>query len=207
MNEPFRRHAAGFVNDAGVLPGLPVRSHRRSRPLEERLKDWSDSRLTEAIRASDVGAFQALYYRYYEPLYQFLWHKTRSTEQVKDYIQELFTRVWIKRSRLNPDFSIRAYLYRIASNMVIDQIRKNASERTYRLHVHRNTARDTDSLDERITIQQAVEDLPEKLRLVFILSRYQGLKYTEIAEVCGISIKTVESRMSHALRRLRIELR
>ena len=58
-----------------------------------------------------------------------------------------------------------------------------------------------------MTIRKAINDLPEKYRNVFVLSRYQGLTYAEIAAACNISIKTVESRMSQALRILRKELK
>ena len=166
-------------------------------------KKEPDDVIVRAIRESNGEAFRTLYYRYYEPLYRFVWHRIRSEEKSKDFLQEIFTRVWITRDRLDPERSVKAYFYRIANNIIIDYIRKSASEKSYRRNVHRKQASVDHSYDLRISMEEAVNALPERIRSVFILSRYEGLKYREIAEVCEISVKTVESRMSQALKQLR----
>ena len=174
------------------------------------MKDYqtcSDAEIAQAIRLSDEVAFKTLYFRYYEPLHRFLWYRLRSTEQASDYLQEVFMRFWEHRSRLDPSRSVKSYLYRIAHNLVIDHLRKASSVRAYRLELLKRDVAAEEDLDAKISIRSAVEDLPERLRTVFILSRYQGLKYAEIAEICRISVKTVESRMSKALGRLRQVLR
>jgi len=169
--------------------------------------DLPDHKLTRAIKASNVTAFEALYFRYYGSLYRFMWHRTYSVETTKDFIQEIFTRLWQNRRNLDTKKSIKAYLYQIANHLVIDHLRKTTSKRSYLSDLAR---KDRDSQDSDVEAQTSVAialgKLPEKLRTVFILSRYEGLQYTEIAEVCGISVKTVESWMSQALRLLREEL-
>jgi len=166
-----------------------------------------DKDLAAGVRDSDTAAFKTLYHRYYDALYQFLYSKCRSSELSKDLIQEVFTRIWQTRDRIKPEQSIKAYLYRIANNLTIDHIRKKVRERNYRTEVLKQGKQAGRDLALAITIQKAIDKLPDKYRAVFLMSRYQGLTYAEIAEVCQISIKTVESRMSRALQTLRKELR
>ena len=151
----------------------------------------SDSKLAEAIRASDGAAFKTLFFRYYDPLYYFLCQRIRSSDLAQDFVQEVFTRVW------------QAYLYRIAHNLVVDYLRKRSSHKQYQSELYHRTASVEGSWDTKLSVQDAISQLPEKLLTVFVLSRYQGLTYHEIAEACQISVKTVESRISQALRLLR----
>jgi RNA polymerase sigma-70 factor (ECF subfamily) len=171
------------------------------------INDIPDKDLAAGVRDADTAAFKTLYYRYYDALYQFLYSKCRSAELSKDLIQEVFTRIWQTRERINPEQSIKAYLYRIANNLTIDHVRKKIRERNYRKEVTKQGKQEGPDLELAITIKKAVDNLPEKYRIVFVMSRYQGLTYAEIAEACQISIKTVESRMSHALQTLRRVLR
>ncbi|MGE5846974.1 MAG: RNA polymerase sigma factor, partial [Ignavibacteria bacterium] len=95
---------------------------------------------------------------------------------------------------LNPQKSIKAYLYKSLINSIIDQ-KKLSSSKNISLDKIKNTA-DEISLENNIDIRNAVNKLPEKLKAVYILSRIEGYKYSEIAEICSISVKTVEKRMS-----------
>jgi len=171
------------------------------------LKDYSslsDEEITEAIRSSDTKAFQTLYYRYYESLYRFLWIRSRSVELSKDFVQEVYTRVWQKRLHLDKKKSIKAFLYRIANNLLIDHFRKKGYEKKYLSDLTvSGSSSYQDPLEMKTMIESGIDELPEKIREVLILSRFQGLSYREIAKVCHISVKTVEARMSQALKRLR----
>jgi RNA polymerase sigma-70 factor (ECF subfamily) len=167
-----------------------------------------DAELAQAIKASDHIAFKALYYRYFEALFRFLWRQTSDEELAKDLLQEIFSRVWKNRGNLDPQQSIKSYLYRIGHNLVIDHRRQSthkpehleddpASEPVY-------SAEENFDLHEKI--QAAIASLPEPVRLVFTMNRFDGIKYAEIAATLGISIKTVEARMSKALAILREKL-
>ena len=165
---------------------------------------YSDEQLVESIKNSDVDAFKSLYYRYYKNLYHFLCMRTNSLESAKDLVQEIFARLWQNRRNLSKKKSIKAYLFRIANNLVIDSYRKKSSQQKVMSESKKNI---TDNSLESITaIKLAIDKLPEKLRNVFILSRYHGFKYSEIAQICKISVKTVESRISQAFKILREEL-
>ena len=169
--------------------------------------DSSDAELVRAIKSEDAAAFKALYFRYHDALYRFLWQRTHSVDLSKDFLQEVFTRLWQNRRNLDPAQSVKAYVYRIANNLVIDALRKNAYKKSYLSRLsHRTRTSSEESIEVETSIRIALNNLPEKLRTVFMMSRYEGLTYSEIAETCRISVKTVESRMSRALQRLREEL-
>lgn len=165
---------------------------------------YSDAELMNAIKDSDLSAFKVMYYRYYERLHRFVWIRTRSVECAEDLTQEVFTRLWEIRQRHTIHKSLKAYLYRMASNLIVDYYRRKTHDSKY---VSKQKARyrsaSDDSEELRIDIEFAIDRLPENLRAAFILSRFEGLTYAEIARVCRISIKTVESRIGKALRFLR----
>ncbi|MGE5805882.1 MAG: RNA polymerase sigma factor [Ignavibacteria bacterium] len=162
-------------------------------PLQTNVPE--DSELTRLIKEGNEEAFKNLFCKYFKVLVRYAWYRTNSIELSRDLVQEIFFNVWIKRNLLNPQKSIKAYLYKSLINSIIDQ-KKLSSSKNISLDKIKNTA-DEISLENNIDIRNAVNKLPEKLKTVYILSRIEGYKYTEIAELCNISVKTVEKRMSH----------
>ena len=164
----------------------------------------TDSQLTEAIRNNDQLAFKDLFYKYYPKLFRFAEVHIQSKDLACDLVQEVFFRVWNKREKLNPKKSIQAYLYKILNNLIINH-HKLASSKTISLenNLNRNAFRTDSTIETEIDIQLALDKLPNKLKSVFVLTKVDGLKYEEVAEICGISIKAVEKRMTKALRILK----
>jgi RNA polymerase sigma-70 factor, ECF subfamily len=166
----------------------------------------SDREIAQAIKNSDAAAFKALHSRYYESLYRYFWLRVHCPHCCRDLIQELFVRIWKNRQQLEPDKSLRGYIYHIANNLIIDYIRKKSREKGMLRNYANEMAHPVENVYDQNDIARAIGALPENLRLTFILSRHQGLKYAEIAQACNVSVKTVESRMGRALRILRHEL-
>ena len=169
---------------------------------------FTDGQLAEAIKKSDPRAFKTLYYRYYERLFQFLWLRTRSEELSKDLIQEVFSRVWNKRENLDPGQSIKAYLYRISNNLMINHFQHQKVENRYLNNLDADSfiTNPDENFELREKISREIENLPEKPRTVFMMHRFENFSYKEIAQTLEISIKTVEKRMSEALKILRQRL-
>ncbi len=167
-----------------------------------------DSQLVHAIRRSDAGAFKALYDRYYDRLLRFVWLKIRDEEIIKDLVQEVFLRIWNGRENLDPSCSTKAYLFSVAQNLSIDFLRRKRFENSYLSEQSSRTlhAEPDASFELRDKIAHALACVPDDQRSVFVLSRYEGLTYPQIATALNISIKTVESRMSKTLRFLREQL-
>ena len=169
------------------------------------ISDYSseDKNLTEGILQNNHQAFKTLYYKYYHSLYRFAFYRLRSRDITCDLIQDLFYTLWLKRKTLNPEKSIKAYLYKSLLNSIINY--KNLFF-TKHSSLEENNEPDVNTesmLNMNIDIRNALEKLPEKQSIVFMLSRYDGFKYSEIAEICGISVKAVEKRMSSAFTALR----
>ena len=156
----------------------------------------NDNELTAAIKIGDKNAFKDLYYKYFDKLYSFAWYRTYSEEASRDFIQELFTILWTNRKKLSPNKSIKAYLYKVLGNLIIDASRLHSSQNISLENVE-TTSHEND-VELKIDMQNAINALPQKLREVYLLSRLDGFKYSEIAEILGISIKAVEKRLTKA---------
>lgn len=176
--------------------------------FEDNEKQW-----IKAIRSGDEKAFEKLFLRYYTPLCKFAWRYIRSTHIAEELVQEVFTNVWEIKKQLDPEGTLRAYLYQSVKNRALDHIKHQEVVRRHLSEMAQDT-KETAS-PQRIpagdtafmkAARQAIEELPERARQVYKLHRKDGLTYSEIAQVMEISPKTVESQMSRALKILRNRL-
>jgi len=167
-----------------------------------------EKELVIAIKISDGAAFKELCQIYYDPLYRFLWRKTYNDEAAEDLVQDLFMNVWKARENLDENQSIKAYIYRAANNLAINYLRKEQLvQQRFEDNLKDDPADSTGSnLEFQEILDDILQDIPENQRTVFILNKFEGLKYTEIADTLQISVKTVESRMSKTLKVLREKL-
>ncbi|MBO9201861.1 MULTISPECIES: RNA polymerase sigma-70 factor [Niastella] len=135
-------------------------------------------------------------------------------DTAKEAVHTGFIKLWDARENLTPGLSPKSYLYKIITNNVLDSLKHGKIKQQYMqfvLHTMPENA-STNSFDElsvkqlQSEINAAIAELPEQMRRVFELSRFEGLKYSEIAERLSISVKTVETQMGRALARLREKL-
>jgi len=121
--------------------------------------------------------------------------------------------LWNTRDSITSEKSVKSYLYTSVKNRGLNWVRDHKKFRSYVLDIEiedYDMVYERDSLSESEVLQKinkAMEKLPERCRQVFELSRFEELKYKEIAEKLGISVKTVEVQVSKALKILRIELK
>jgi len=171
-----------------------------------KLKDSepADEELVKAINQNDHEAFKQLYYRYFKKLIRFAWYRVHVTQTAADLVQEIFFRLWIKRDKLNPAKSVKAYLYKSLNNSIINHSKLRSSHSaSIENFSDEKILSDESGSDLKLDVQNAINNLPEKLKIVYLLSRIEGYKYTEIAEICNISVKAVEKRMSQTFVLLR----
>ncbi|BDD00882.1 DNA-directed RNA polymerase sigma-70 factor (plasmid) [Persicobacter psychrovividus] len=161
----------------------------------------------------DIKAYETIFRAYYEPLCQFSMRYLADPQQSEEVVQELFTTLWEKRASLNISTSLKSYLFGATRNNCLQLIRKQKVRDKYQNEVaamHQNQHfEDLDvmvELELSEKIQQIIAQLPDQRRKIFMMSRFEGKKYQEIADELGLSVKTIENQMSSALKSLRLAL-
>ncbi len=160
-------------------------------------------------RKVDEKFLEHLFREYFASLMAFSVKILGDEDEARDVVQKVFISLWERRQSLDLDSSMKSYLFKSVHNRSLNVIRDRKKFSDAPLpeledSVDVGTRLEALELEERIG--ELIKDLPEKTREVFELSRMEGLKYGEIAEKLGISVKTVENQMSRALRILREKL-
>jgi RNA polymerase sigma-70 factor, ECF subfamily len=159
------------------------------------------------IRAGDESAFETLFRACAPGLCLFATRYLGSRSAAEDLVQELFLSLWKKRGELEITGPVDTYLYRAARNRALNQLRHSQVEERFRTAVLERGMEGAISPDveilEMLDVQDAIQGLPPRCRLVFTLHHHHGLTYADIARSLGLSIKTVETQMGRALKSLR----
>lgn len=161
------------------------------------------------LRDSDRRAFTALFHALYPDV---LWYaRQRAGTAADDLVQEAFVRLWERREEVDPERSVRALLYVTVRNLALNRTRNAATRRALEATRGRPGAAPcpddlaaADQLGQRL--RAWIDDLPDRQREAFELSRFCGLSHEEIARVMDLSVHTVEKHVTRALRRLRQRL-
>jgi len=158
-------------------------------------------------------AFEDIFVNYYESLYGYAFSILNNEFSAKEIISDVFYKLWLKKDQLKIGTSLAGYLYKAVYNACMDNIRHNKTKQIFKRDaLHRssentlNAVNDLDVKDFEKNLRKALLQLPEQCRTVFQLNRLEELSYNDIAKRLGISVKTVESHMSKALRRLRVSM-
>ena len=167
--------------------------------------------LVERLRLGDEAAFDTIFRTWYAPLVQFAERLLRERESAEETVQDVMLELWKRRETLVIQGSPQAYLFQSTRNRALNRIRH--------LRVENREEFDTDTLpasnqadagasesEIQVALRAAIASLPPRCRQAFELNRLQGLKYGEVAEALGISVKAVEAHMARALRTLRERL-
>lgn len=170
--------------------------------------------LARRLRISDVAAFRKLFDIFNRPIHRFVSYKLADSDVAEDITQEVFVKLWENRADVQPERSIKSYLYTIANNLTLNHIRHSKIVRKYQENTRSISEHLSESSPEQLLEQvefdeavlSAINHLPEKSRIVFQLSRMENLSYKEIAARLDISVKTVESHIGKSLKLLRLAL-
>lgn len=171
-----------------------------------------DRALLDRMRTGDQAAFDTMFRAHYAQLVMFANGLLRDRAAAEDVAQDVMLELWRRRSDLQIQESLRAYLLRATRNRALNQLRHGKVRKRAEPQLATDEAIGAAGAsrvvaDElRTALTAAVAELPPACRQVFELSRSQGLRYAEIATTLGISVKTVESQMGKALRHLRERL-
>lgn len=185
------------------------------RGTDMRDRELSDNEIIEAVKAGDEDAFSLIVERYRNPITNFLYRFLNDREEAMDLAQETFVRVYFALDRYHTRYAFSTYIYRIASNLAISEIRKRKRRNVFSLTglFQREDSEteeyqppderplpDADLLDDESSrlVATAIASLPPKYRVAIILRDIEELSYDEIAEVMGLGLGTTKSRISRA---------
>lgn len=163
------------------------------------------------IRQDDLSEFEKLFKNYYVPLCNYTCTITRDIDQAEEIVQEFFYAYWKNRKEISIKLSLKAYMYKSVRNSALRYLQHKQVEEKYRKMAQAEdmVSPPSNSLENNeLTdiVEATLNNLPDRCRQVFELSRFNGLKYQEIAEMLSISVKTVEADMTKALMAFRQSL-
>ena len=169
-----------------------------------------DAQLVKQLRKGDIFAFNALFNKYGQKVYNFSMKHLKNEEDVKDLVQEIFSKIWDIRHKIDEKKAFDSFLFTITLNTIRDYFRKQVKNRKLINKWLEDAMTYSESTSEMVelaslekVVDSFVEQLPPKRQMVFRLSRIQGLNNDEIAERLKITKKTVENHLNLALKHLR----
>lgn len=177
------------------------------------MKQPEENLLFDKIKKGDEKAFEILFHKYYGHLCSFAAKIIKDDDSAEEIVQDLFVKIWEKRQQLAIETSVKNYLFRSVKNLCLNFIQHNKTKIQHAQTVvseNENNFSDDDNypeIDLAQKIEESINSLPGKRKEIFRLSRQEGLKYHEIAGKLNISIKTVETQMSLAIKSLREKLK
>ncbi|NOU16748.1 MAG: RNA polymerase sigma-70 factor [Bacteroidales bacterium] len=155
----------------------------------------------------ELAKFRSIFDLYYETIRSFAYYKTGDVDLADDIVQEVFLKLWSNLKDVKEE-TVKALLYTIASNTIKNHFKHQKVVFNFQKQDQNNNTEDEadsslrqEELNRKL--QDALAEIPEKAREVFLMNRIEGLTYVDIAERLGLSVKAIEKRMSEALSILR----
>jgi RNA polymerase sigma-70 factor (ECF subfamily) len=178
-------------------------------PLSEKEK------LVFDLKNGSYKAFETLYAEYFDLLYGYVFGLIRSHTQAKEIVQDTFIKVWLHRSKIDPELSFKAWLFKIAKNQLLNDIKKNYSDpmfEDYILHCEDNNLVAQPDMEFdlelfRIALVKAKNKLSPRQVQVFEMCKEEGLSATEVAKRLNITEASVYNYLSQSLATLRNEMK
>ncbi|MCG6187303.1 RNA polymerase sigma-70 factor [Maribellus maritimus] len=170
-------------------------------------KDKSLNKIITKLSGGDKNALDEIYNYYYPKLYAFAKSFLKVDDDINDILQEVFVKLWLNRQKIKSVDTFNSYLFTITKNHIISYFRIKSKNHEFesRLKEIASTEQTTEITDIEYKeikgkLEDIIDQLPEKRKIIFKLSRQDGLSHAEIAEKLDISIKTVEDHIRHALK-------
>jgi RNA polymerase sigma-70 factor (ECF subfamily) len=161
------------------------------------------------------AAFELLFNKHFRELHAYAYTLVKDWDVAEEVVQGLFLKLWEKDEWADIKISVKSYLYKSVYHTSLNYLRRqkvhlkyqNQTEHTMKHHTDEQADGKFKLSELEQSLQKALNKLPEKCRAIFHLSRFEELKYQQIADQLQISIKTVETHMGKALRILRVEMK
>lgn len=171
-----------------------------------------DKSLIQNFKSGDVNSFEEIFNALYKVLVNYATTILKDRDEAEDKVQQVYINLWEKRESLDVHTSLRAYLYRAVYNACLNRIKQEKVRTAHAKIVlmTQESANHQSIIEEKelqTKINEAMDLLPEQCARIFKMSRFEDLKYQEIADSLGLSIKTIENQMGKALKIMREQLK
>lgn len=173
----------------------------------------NDAVMIQLLGERNEKVFEQVFKSNFKCLRAYAFTIVRDEVMAEEMVQNVFYKIWERTEQLSIQGSIKAYLYRAVYNESLNYLKHQKVRATYQTHTLWVMKDQTDNASKKILhrelsekLQQALTTLPEQCRTIFQMSRFEELRYREIADQLAISVKTVENQMGKALKLLRIKL-
>jgi RNA polymerase sigma-70 factor (ECF subfamily) len=172
-------------------------------------KSTSDYELADKLRGGDLDAFDQIFKKYGDRLYGFALKYLKSKEETEGLVQDVFLKVWENRKNLKKESSLKSYLFTIAYHDMCKLFRKKQMHEKFleeKVSAGNHAINPEEQLEYKATLEQVdqlIEKLPEKQKIIFIKSRKEGKSTKEIADEMNLAPGTVDNQISASLKYLR----
>ena len=170
----------------------------------------SNKKLIKGLIKNDPSAWRLAVEKFSDSLYAFALSKCSDHEMASEIVQQVFVKTFENRDKLNPNYSLKSFLYKSTYNKFIDLYRKKKSmsalHEQYYFLLEQLTSNENDLSDKLKMMNLKIESLPNRTKEIFCLSKQSGLSNIEISEKLDISLKTVEGHITKAFKLLRNDL-
>ena len=173
----------------------------------------NEKTLVGKLKNNEAEAFDALFHRYRDKLFRFSFSLLKNEEDACEIVQETFFRIWEKRNKIDSSKSFKSFLFSVSYHLIIDQLRERLKDQEFRNSLEKYFNKRVNFQENRLDyntleteINKAVEELPEKRKEIYRLSREKGFSRKEIAGQLGVKPKTVENQINLALKHIKNRL-
>ncbi len=176
--------------------------------------DKSLHKIVKDLRKGDKRALDEIYKFFYPKLYVFAKSFLKVEDDINDILQDVFVKLWLSREKIGKVETFNSYLFTIAKNAIVSYFREKSKDQKFEARVKEILVSAENEYNDELeyrdlkqNLESIIDQLPNKRKQIFKLSREEGLSNKEIAEKLDISVKTVEDHMRHALRFIRKHLK
>ena len=175
--------------------------------------EFQDEQIARLLSNKDEATFERVFKTHYKSLHAYAFTMLKDEDEAEEMVQQVFFKLWERSEHLSFSGPIAAYLYRAVHNESLNFIKHQKVKAGHQLHVAYSMKNKSEQASPKMIrkelenkFREALNELPEQCRTVFQLSRFEDMKYKEIADKLDISVKTVENHMGKALKLLRTKL-
>jgi len=156
------------------------------------------------LREGSTAAYRQLFLSYYPLIYRFLLHLTHDKEEAQDIAQDIFMKIWLNRSKLDPDHSVKSLIFVMAKNAAFNYLKKSGritvNVENVDIAESRTCESELEYLELKTILDNRIDAMPEQRQRIFMMSRDRQMSNKEIADELGLSIRTVEKHLELAMR-------